>query len=117
MTMIDSKGRQCTPVMISTTFGAGFSTWCYGSATDDKLIQYLFKTYDKTKDIYYCDNSGDEFECYTFEHSPMFPKELNGFIDDNITVVLLPKGTFYRINDCAGKESIEIYRPDGYNIA
>jgi hypothetical protein len=29
MTMVDSKGRECTPVMISTSFGAGFSTWGY----------------------------------------------------------------------------------------
>ena len=117
MTMTDSKGRECTPVMISTSFGAGFSTWCYGSATDATLITYLFNTYPQELDTYYCDSSEHEFDCYKFENRPLFPKEMNGFLDDDITVVLIPKGTAYRINEYDGQESIEIYCPEGYSIA
>lgn len=116
MTRVDSKGRECTPVMISTSFGAGFSTWGYGSATDDRLITYLFNTYPQELESYCCEYSEHEFDCYKFDHRPLFPKGMNGFIDD-ITVVLIPKGTAYRINEYDGHESIEVYNPEGYYIA
>lgn len=89
-------------VLISPGYGAGWSTWNEaGMATDKRLIEAFINGISEADMKQLCIDLG-----YTggFEGTEPY---MGGF--KNLRVVEIPEGTFFRVSEYDGYESIEVF--------
>jgi hypothetical protein len=80
-------------VLVSRGYGAGWSTWGSVSVFEPELVEAVER--------------GEKPEVLLEIADRLYPDEYNGGAED-LTVVWLPQGTAFRINEYDGAESLEI---------
>lgn len=99
-------------VLISTSYGAGWSTWnghCTEMATDKDLIEFFESGCTKRQIRKFI----KEKEALSKKLGG--PPYVGGF--DGLRVVEVPKGSLFKIREYDGKEYIEIFDPDEWLMA
>ena len=96
-------------VLISPKFGAGWSTWNDPMmALDERLIRAFECGISEEDMAELCLECGydDGYGCKPY---------MGGF--DDLIVVEVPSGTWFKIKEYDGSESLEIFDPDNYYFA
>ena len=96
-------------VLISPKFGAGWSTWNDPMMALDKRLIRAFECGISEEDMAeLCLECGydDGYGCKPY---------MGGF--DDLIVVEVPSGTWFKIKEYDGSESLEIFDPDNYYFA
>lgn len=92
-------------VLVSSGYGAGWSTWMYeypDCLFDGKLAQMLLDHVDHQLVVEYCEEK--------------YPDAYLGGLDD-LEVVWLPTGTKFRITEYDGNEGVELFDDIGWDVA
>ena len=100
--VIDGK----VAVLVSSGFGAGWSTWNYQYATELWVEPTIVKMLDEGK-------SQDEILAYC---TVKYPEGYFGGIDD-LAVQWVPVGTHFRIHEYDGSESLEVREEINLEVA
>ena len=100
--VIDGK----VAVLVSSGFGAGWSTWNYQYGTELLFEPTIVKMLDEGK-------SEDEILAYC---EVKYPEGYFGGIDD-LAVQWLPVGTHFRIHEYDGSESLEVREDINWEVA
>lgn len=100
-------------LLISPSYGAGWSTWnCPEMAMDKDLIELFEKgcTCEEMERACLKKKYGGRFG-YNYVTTPY----MGGFSE--LKVVEVPKGALFRINEYDGSESVEVFDPDNWLVA
>lgn len=105
---IKNEYGEFTAVLISPTFGAGYSTWGYGDPMDRKVIGEILENL-KEEGLFNPNEVDEETEIDVSDFVPDF--------GETLIIVFIPVGRVFRIDEYDGSESIKYYNPGDYYIA
>lgn len=106
-------------VLYSPGYGAGWSTWGYDYGNDiifDPSIVYMVLEKKKAKDdgdLGLWESWVDNIKAYC---EKTYPDLYLGAVED-LSVVWIPEGTYFRIDEYDGSESIEYKEDDNWIVA
>ena len=105
---IKNEYGEFTAVLISPSYGRGYSTWGYGNPMDGKVIGEILEDLEWRRE-FNPNEVNEETEIDVSTYMPDF--------NDLLVIIFIPVGKIFRINEYDGKESIEYYDFNSYYTA